>query len=335
MVHGNHDPLTAKLKWRRPLPPNVHTFAPDDPHEFLAAEGPEGQVWVAGVSFGSARVPQNLAARFRDLPPEHARWRVGVLHTSLGGSTAHETYAPCSVDDLRAAPVGYWALGHIHLRSDDNALGQGRWWAYPGNLQGKSFKPAECHPKGALLVEITPDGFGKPEFRALDTVRFLNIQVPVEDADETNDCLPLVAAAINRACDENPGVRLVVRAELTGRSTLAGSFRALAHDGEGGLLEKFVDDYSGETGDTVIAAITSRVRPVHDLQEMRKGDSLLATTLARLDAMTDDEILRTAAGLVGNSVAEVLRKSDSAAADVRDRVVNALVEAIIEGQVNA
>ena len=247
---------------------------------------------------------------------------------------AHETYAPCSVDDLRAAPVGYWALGHIHMRDDDNSLGHGRWWAYPGNLQGKSFKPAECHPKGALLIEITPDGFGKPEFRPLDTVRFLNIQVPVDDVDAVDDCLPLVIADIDKARDADRELRLVIRVELTGRSSLATAFGAAAHDGENGLLAKFLDDYSSEIGDTVVAAITSAVRPVHDMQELRKGDSLLATTLSRLDAMTNDEILQAAVTLVGASVAEELRKCDGAAEAVRERVVNALVEAIVEGQVN-
>jgi DNA repair protein SbcD/Mre11 len=335
MVHGNHDPLTAELKWRRPLPPNVHTFAPDDPHEFLASSSPEGQVWVAGVSFGSARVPQNLAAKFVELPTEHARWRVGVLHTSLGGNSAHETYAPCSVDDLRAAPVGYWALGHIHLRSDDNSLGKGRWWAYSGNLQGKSFKPSECHPKGALLVEVTADGFGKPEFRELDTVRFANIEVPVDDVDSIDECLPLVATAINDARVANEGVRLVVRMELTGRSSLATEFGAAVHDGETGLLAKFNDSYSGEVGDTIVVAINSSVRTLHDLHELRKGDSLLATTLKRLDEMSDEEIIETAIGLVGSSVAEVLKKSEGAIVLIRERVATALVEAILERKVNA
>lgn len=332
MVHGNHDPLTKSLKWRRPLPPNVHTFQPDEPHEYTVVSDPDGEIRVAGVSFGASAVPQNLASRFSSLPAEHSRWRVAVLHTSLGGNSAHETYAPCSVDDLRAAPVGYWALGHIHLRNDNNPLGPGRWWAYPGNLQGRSFKPSECHPKGALLVEITRDGFGQPEFRELDTVRFLNVSVPVDEAESVDDSISLVADAVIHAKAANSGVRLVVRVELTGRTSLAADLSRKINLGENGFLASLLDSYSDDLADTVVAAIVSSVRPEHDLQMLRQGDSLIATALARLDSLTDAEIVEIAGGLVGRGVADRFPGDEQAGKLLRDLVEVALVESILEGQ---
>lgn len=332
MVHGNHDPLTKDLRWRRPLPPNVHTFQPDEPHEHTVETGPEGEIRVAGVSFGASAVSENLAIRFSSLPVEHRRWRVGVMHTSLGGNSAHESYAPCSVDDLRSAPVGYWALGHIHLRNDNNPLGPGRWWAYPGNLQGRNFKPSECHPKGALLVEITHDGFGRPEFRELDTVRFLNLSVPTDEVESVDDSLPLVADAVTRAMESNPGVRLVVRVELTGRTSLATEFSGRTQPGDNSLLAKFLDDHMGEIGETVVAAIVSNVRPLHDLQLMRQGDSLIATALARLDSLTDAEIEDLAGGLVHHVVAARFQGEERAGALMRGLVETALVESIVDGE---
>lgn len=332
MVHGNHDPLTKNLKWRRPLPPNVHTFQPDEPHEYTVVSGPDGEIRVAGVSFGASAVPQNLASRFSSLPAEHSRWRVAVLHTSLGGNSAHETYAPCSVDDLRAAPVGYWALGHIHLRNDNNPLGPGRWWAYPGNLQGRSFKPSECHPKGALLVEITRDGFGQPEFRELDTVRFLNVSVPVDEAETVDDSISLVADAIIHAKAANSGVRLVVRVELTGRTSLAADLSRKINLGDNGFLANLLDSYSDDLADTIVAAIVSSVRPEHDLQMLRQGDSLIATALARLDSLTDAEIVEIAGGLVGRGVADRFPGDEQTGKQMRDLVEAALVESILEGQ---
>ena len=332
MVHGNHDPLTKNLKWRRPLPPNVHTFQPDEPHEYTVVSGPDGEIRVAGVSFGASAVPQNLASRFSSLPAEHSRWRVAVLHTSLGGNSAHETYAPCSVDDLRAAPVGYWALGHIHLRNDNNPLGPGRWWAYPGNLQGRSFKPSECHPKGALLVEITRDGFGQPEFRELDTVRFLNVSVPVDEAETVDDSISLVADAIIHAKAANSGVRLVVRVELTGRTSLAADLSKKINLGDNGFLANLLDSYSNDLADTIVAAIVSSVRPEHDLQMLRQGDSLIATALARLDSLTDAEIVEIAGGLVGRGVADRFPGDEQTGKQMRDLVEAALVESILEGQ---
>lgn len=332
MVHGNHDPLTKNLKWRRPLPPNVHTFQPDEPHEYTVVSGPDGEIRVAGVSFGASAVPQNLASRFSSLPAEHSRWRVAVLHTSLGGNSAHETYAPCSVEDLRTAPVGYWALGHIHLRNDNNPLGPGRWWAYPGNLQGRSFKPSECHPKGALLVEITRDGFGQPEFRELDTVRFLNVSVPVDEAESVDDSISLVADAVIHAKAANSGVRLVVRVELTGRTSLAADLSRKINLVDNGFLANLLDSYSDDLADTVVAAIVSSVRPEHDLQLLRQGDSLIATALARLDSLTDAEIVEIAGGLVGRGVADRFPGDEQTGKQMRDLVEDALVESILEGQ---
>lgn len=332
MVHGNHDPLTKNLKWRRPLPPNVHTFQPDEPHEYTVGSGPDGDIRVAGVSFGASAVPQNLASRFSSLPAEHSRWRVAVLHTSLGGNSAHETYAPCSVDDLRAAPVGYWALGHIHLRNDNNPLGPSRWWAYPGNLQGRSFKPSECHPKGALLVEITRDGFGQPEFRELDTVRFLNVSVPLDEAESVDDSISLVADAITHAKAANSGVRLVVRVELTGRTSLASEISRKINMSDNGFLANLLDSYSEDFVDTVVAVIVSSVRPKHDLKLLRQGDSLIATALARLDSLTDAEIVEIAGGLVGRGVADRFPGDEQTGKQMRDLVEAALVESILEGQ---
>ena len=39
-----------------------------------------------------------------------------MLHCSVEGSPTQDRYAPCSLDDLRAAGLDAWALGHVHER---------------------------------------------------------------------------------------------------------------------------------------------------------------------------------------------------------------------------
>lgn len=326
IVHGNHDPRRADFRPRRRMPDSVHIFDVDTPHEFIAAESDGQQVRVAGVSFGERAVSDNLAARFSSLPQDAARWRVGVLHTSLAGSVEHDPYAPCTVDDLRSAPVGYWALGHIHLRSDQNSLGPGRWWAYPGNLQGRNFKPAECHPKGAVLVRLTPDGFGAPEFRACDTVRFVSVDIAVDDIEYVADSYAIVADGLVRAADRADGRRLVVRAVLTGRHASHAEFRRLTMDST--FVDNLLDSFADEIGSTIVAGVTSAVRPQVDLVEARTGDSLLAVALRRLDAMSDDDVNALACEVVNSGVGGVLRKSGVTAAELREHTALALVEAI-------
>jgi DNA repair protein SbcD/Mre11 len=329
MIHGNHDPLRDKQINRRPLPGNVHVFQSDKPHEFVAAESEEGKVFVSGISFASAVVEENLASQFKDLPVEHARWRIGVLHTSMAGSTEHSPYAPCSVEDLRRAPVGYWALGHIHLRSDANSLGTDRWWAYPGNLQGRNFKPSECHPKGVLLITLNKNGFDKPEFIECDTVRFINLGVDVASIDDLNECYEIMHEAVRIEADKNIGHRIVVRIDLLGRSSLSKEIRIKCDSGE--LLRNFCEDFESELQETIVAGITCQVKPRIDLSHIRTGDSLLATTLRQLDEMSDEEVISKAKELVSSAASG--RVSGSADL-IRQNVEKALVEAILENEGN-
>jgi len=327
MIHGNHDPLRDKKINRRPLPDNVHVFQTDKPHEFVAVESEEGKVFVSGISFASSVVKENLASQFNDLPSEYARWRVGVLHTSMAGNNDHDPYAPCSVEDLRRAPVGYWALGHIHLRSDSNSLGMDRWWAYPGNLQGRNFKPSECHPKGVLLVTLNKNGFDQPEFVECDTVRFVNVGVNVEGVEELNDCYELMNEAVQLEIERNSGHRIVVRVELLGRTSLSKELRKKSDSGE--LLRNFSEDFKSELKETIVAGIASQVRPKFDLKELRIGDSLLATTLRQLDSMSDEEVVDHARDLVYSAASSHVTETASL---IRQHVELALVEAILENE---
>jgi DNA repair exonuclease SbcCD nuclease subunit len=327
IIHGNHDPSLKGYKPRRELPDNVHVFRTDEPHEFIAAQTDEGIVSVAGVSFGSTAVTENLSVGFRNLSRENAKWRVGVLHTSMAGNSAHDTYAPCSVEDLRAAPVGYWALGHIHLRNDSNSLGDGRWWAYSGNLQGRNFKPAECHPKGALLVTLNRNGFDAPKFVACDTVRFQNIQIDVSEIDEFDDCSRLLIKEVLTASNSLENRRLVVRVELIGRSFLHKEIRTQVENGK--MQKDFLGDFKSEIGSTIVAGITSTVKPTYDLNELRQEQGLIGTTLRILDQMSDEEVLAESKKLVVATASECLGDDDAVA--IRERTAMALVEAILEG----
>lgn len=289
IIHGNHDPLGDDTRLRRSLPNNVKVFQKNNPEEFFGAEDGEEKIMVAGVSFGSKRVPENLAVRFNDLSRGDAKWRVGVLHTSLAGAEGHGDYAPCSVDDLRDAPVGYWALGHVHLRSDRNQLGPGRWWAYSGNLQGMHFKPSECHPKGALLVKVSKQGFEAPEFRALDTLRFKSLDVSVESAESIEACYQLVSDAIADAKESCEGRRMIVRIVLTGRVHFYK--RLFQNIDTGEFLELLSSDFGSEWGEVIVADVAARIGPPIDPVKLREGDDLLATALRKLDGYQDGELI--------------------------------------------
>ncbi|MGA1051203.1 MAG: metallophosphoesterase family protein [Ilumatobacteraceae bacterium] len=320
---GNHDPAEQRVRARRPLPPSVHVFAPDEPEERLVeTDGPV--VHVAGVSYGRTAVDDNLAARFRRFDRQPGTLRVGVLHTSLEGSAEHASYAPCSVADLDAAPVDYWALGHIHLRQVARLSGVGRWYAYPGNLQGRSFKPSECHPKGALLVPFDEYGIGEPTFRALDTVRFTDLSVDVSDADEVDAVHESVHDAIVGAASAAEGRRLVARVELTGRSAHHAEFARQVDAGR--FLERFDDSFGDALGAVLLVGVRSSVAPPLDTSVLRQGDDLLSAALRRLDSLSDSDLLAGLDGLVHPRFDVDLDRSPEQVGGFRTMVESALVQ---------
>ena len=109
---GNHDPLP---EWEIAplLPGNVRLFGTEPGVERIAVEGDPAAVSVAGVSHDSRRVVTNLAARTARLLADEPGFRIGLVHANVG---TQQYAAPVTLEELTAAPVDYWALGHMHQR---------------------------------------------------------------------------------------------------------------------------------------------------------------------------------------------------------------------------
>ncbi|MEZ5138592.1 MAG: DNA repair exonuclease [Acidimicrobiales bacterium] len=229
LVHGNHDPVAEGWTAVRSFPELVTTF----PAHTVASErfvaGGEA-VTVHGTSYAVAATSDNLARRYPGA--SGGGFHIGLLHANVGGaSTGHADYSPCTLDDLRRPGYQYWALGHVHGR---RVLGEGEpWVVYPGNLQGRSTKPTERGPKGAVVVSVTDGVAGEPEFVALDRVRFVDVDVPIAPYAEVGSLLDQLEALASP--EAHDGRSLVVRATLTGPGTLheqllAPARRAEVHD---------------------------------------------------------------------------------------------------------
>lgn len=226
MAHGNHDPVVTNYRPLRPLPPNVTVFQPGSvqshrvPLETVAG----GHVTVAGTSHVSTNEAGNLAQLFFSLPALSYSPVVGVLHANVGANPDHVQVSPCSFEDLSLAPVHYFALGHVHTRSVVQSV-NGRWWAYPGNIQGRSTDPIECGPKGALIVPIGVSGhgddvIGEPRFVACDTVRFERIDVDVGQVRNIDGALAMLSERVTYAAYESDGRPLVLHARFVGASAV-------------------------------------------------------------------------------------------------------------------
>jgi len=144
IAHGNHDPLTDQVA-EQELPEGVHVFGAKAVERYAVLRDGEVIAAVYGQSFGRSAETANLALGFRRSGDEPLA--VGVLHANAGGNTDYDPYAPASLDDLRAAGMDYWALGHVHTYG---VLCEDPWIVYPGNPQGLS--PRGIGQRGCVVV---------------------------------------------------------------------------------------------------------------------------------------------------------------------------------------
>lgn len=271
-VHGNHDPLSG----RSPLAglEGVHVFRKDIPTS-ETIDHPAGLVTVHGVSFGKREVTENLALKFArgDAPGLH----VGVLHCSVGEREGHGTYAPCTVADLVAARMDYWALGHIHAYAEEHADPP---IIYAGTLQGRSPKAGERGPHGAVVVEFEGDRVLAHRRVELDRVRFEAVDVAIDDLVDETELERALRRAAADAVARADGRLVLLRATLTGRGPL---HELLIRDEYLAGLRSALDDQ--ELDDVIWERIASKAGPAVDLDELRGANAFAAEVLAAFDAL--------------------------------------------------
>ena len=211
LIRGNHDALSnacRSVKWSAGV---YQLGAEKATSHVIDACG----LAVHGQSFAARAVTENIAAAYPDAFDGY--FNIGVLHTSLAGTSGHDTYAPTSVDVLDGRGFDYWALGHIHQRTLES-LSSRCWVGFSGNTQGRHVR--ECGPKGCNLVHVRDRRVERVEFIATDTVRWYEMPVDVSELDMLVDLSDLVCGACEGLLTEQTGRQLAVRVRLTGASKL-------------------------------------------------------------------------------------------------------------------
>lgn len=281
MVHGNHDPLTRDIKDGL-LPPNVTVFPPGKlgVEEFTMRNG--AVVTIAGVSYSKKEETDNLVPLFAGLA---GRTIVGVLHTNVGGNSHHGNYAPSSVSDLENSPVHYWALGHIHLRTV-NRTNKG-WWAYPGNLQGRTVKNTECGPKGVLIVDVDSDGaLSEPHFVECCALRFERADIDISGVEEIAGLNDVIIEHIETIIDKSD-VPVLVRIGLFGQTDLKELLKGKWDSSQ------TIEEVNEVLGDGAVVKLRVTCVPRIDLVVERTRQTLLASVLNKLDEQEFDEDFRS------------------------------------------
>lgn len=219
---GNHDYGAAAQAL--PSSERLHRFSTKKVQTF---ERPDLGVALHGRSFPERAAPENFAAKYPRA--KTGRFEIGVLHTSLDGSRAASTYAPCAIGDLAATGYDYWALGHVHAH---DVISSEPHIVFPGCLQGRS--PREAGAKGCMLVTVEDGVVIEIERVICDGPRWTSVGVALE----TPTLASLEAAtrdALDAALADVDGRFALVRLEYQA----SGKAHELLHElGQAALLER-------------------------------------------------------------------------------------------------
>ena len=286
LIYGNHDAIST-LTRSLTLPPNVVEFRGHRARTHLIDKY---RVAIHGQSFHQRQVTENLAVGYPD--PLDGYFNIGMLHTSLAGAEGHDTYAPCSLDELVSKGYDYWALGHVH---NPTICHRDPYVVYPGVLQGRHIR--ETGPKGAMLVSVQDGAVSSVDPVQVGIVRWRVVEVSASECHTTQDLVDAMHRRIEEDVLGQDDMRLLAyRVCITGRSPA--HYAALASHEH--LLAEARAAAEGLGQERVW--IEKLVVATEPASQARRTDGLADIFGDISDACTDEDLLKQLKDTVGTFV---------------------------------
>ncbi|WP_286201061.1 DNA repair exonuclease [Labrenzia sp. 5N] len=225
LIRGNHDALLDH-RAHGDLGPNIHLLHKNEPSVEI------GGVWFHGLSFDAAHVSKSFLP---DYPaPVTGRKNVGLMHTSLDGSPAHDPYAPCSEQDLMAHGYDLWCLGHIHApfeRTSGPVLA-----VMPGIPQPRHFGE---RTGGTVAIVELDDDTPKIERHHVGHLRFTECALDLSQCSDVQEVLSTLRSALQGA--QHPEHHTAVRLQVTTGHHTADMLTAFANELLDNIERVYVD----------------------------------------------------------------------------------------------
>lgn len=269
LISGNHDAQSQITKTIR-LPDNVRQLSTRKPETVLLEDV---GVAIHGRGFAKRAVTEDISATYP--AAREGYFNIGMLHTSANGREGHEPYAPCTVPGLAAKGYGYWALGHVHKRE---VLSEDPWIVFSGNIQGRHIR--EQGAKGCSLVMVEDGAVGTVEHRALDVVRWHDVQVDATDADDGDEILERVGQAIQEKVEEDEDVLHAVRVTISGR---CGAHAQLQADVNGWINQIRAIGTDVSNGQVWIEKVRIQTRAEIDPERIRAREDAISGLLKSVE----------------------------------------------------
>ena len=277
LIRGNHD-AAAEVRQRVQWPANVKEFPTDAP---ATLRHEKSGIALHGQGFAQRETTLDLAAGY---PMALPGWfNLGVLHTSLTGDPAHDSYAPTREDVLVSKAYDYWALGHIHT---SRILRERPAIAYSGCAQGRHIH--EAGAKGCLLVTLRPTL--TIEFRPLDVLRWQLLETTATVEGRLCDLYDQIRRELEQcsaACEGRfAAVRLIIRGQTAAHWELS---QPLGHTDAVDEIRNIANSLD----QVWVEKIEFQTTPPVDVARLRQGQDLLGEFLREIQELldADDESL--------------------------------------------
>jgi len=292
VVLGDRDPVAAQWSAVRAWPHGVTVFGADRISTVTVLRGGEPIATVHGLSHARPGATPDLVPRFRRTggPGLH----VGLLHAHLDGPPGSGA-SPCTLEELRATGLDYWALGHRHVARITRPDREGRpWVAEPGTPQGRGPAAQERGPKGAVLVEVEGTTVLGAQVVALDHVRIDAVQVDIGGLTDLAQVVRALGEAGRERLADAGGRPVVLSATLVGAGPVADQLHA--PDATRALLERLregseqqqLGDGDGHPAPLWWERIHDATRRDRDLAALRQRADLPSELLAAADRLAAD-----------------------------------------------
>ena len=319
VVRGNHDAesrITKQLT-ELTLPPNVTVFKGRAGCVEISPLDGGPPLAIHGMSFAEPQATASLLPHYK--PPVAGAVIIGMLHTSMAGAEGHNTYAPCTLAELRAHGYRYWALGHVHKRSVfDGACTV----VMPGNPQGRDIN--EAGVKTATLVTIGDDGSLSYEERLTSVAEFERIPVSVDGCDDWAAVVRAIQTGLEAARDKARSEQFVCRLILSGGTPAAWELRYAAE-----RLKGEADVLAERIGKTWIEKIDNNCKGPSSAAAA--GDALAELTSEIEGGILDSDAYALELDTIAKELLHVLpRETQAAIGDVNEEAFKAQLKRLAQ-----
>ena len=279
---GNHDPAnsqSAAIEW----PDKVHIFDSSKAESkiFNGENNDEPTALISGISHGKSNEIQNLTKKFSR--KDAGIFHIGLLHCNTGSNTGHDPYAPCELSELIELGMEYWALGHVHERK---ILSTDPYVVYSGNTQGRNIR--EQGERGCYLVSVRNMFVEDIRFCALDAVRWLRVDVNIENMETIDELEKALYDNIIKICVDSDNVRaFVLRVNINGSGSL---YKELQKENTvQDLLEHMREFFISDNPYIWVQGMNVNCRPEIDMEILKKRGDFLSQVLKIADNINVQE----------------------------------------------